>query len=146
MKMKMKLISALVAGMTVAMSGIGASAYATEYNTPIHSYKIAANKYRNFCPRGEESIATKAILGAETKDYYVNICRGLGRNKTLYYVGNAKNGKGYIFIPLLRAKPGFYSAVNGKYIYSLDLNQGYLRVYKTDKLILQQKVYNVRYL
>jgi hypothetical protein len=76
----------------------------------------------------------------------VNICRGFGKNKTLYYVGNAKNGKGYIFLPLLKAKSGFYSAVNGKYVYALDLNQGYLPVYKTDKLILQQKIYNVKYL
>ncbi len=134
--MKRGLIAASLAAITlVATSTIGASAFAN-----------SSPNAKNFCPSGEESTPTKATIAAETKGFYLNICQRKDGNKNLYYVGSAKRGNGYIFLPLSRSKNGFYSAVNKNYKYTLDLNTKSLRVHKGGKLILQETVYNVKYL
>ncbi len=101
----------------------------------------------NYCPNGTEGSftpdITEALVAAETKSFYLNICHGKEND---FYVGLAKNRSGHIVIPLLRAKPGFFSAVNKNYTYVLDLNAGYLYVYEgyPQKLILQEKILKVK--
>ncbi|MBW4505025.1 MAG: hypothetical protein KME64_00670 [Scytonematopsis contorta HA4267-MV1] len=136
--MKRGLIAASLAAITlVATSTIGASAFANNKQNL---------SYKNFCPSGEESTPTKATIAAETKGFYVNICQGKGENKALYYVGSAKKGNGYIFLPLSRSQKGSYSAVNNNYTYTLNLNTKSLRVHKGGKLVLQETVYNIKYI
>lgn len=59
-------------------------------------------------------------FGAETTNYYVNICV----NKNGYfYVGRAKNGLGRIVLPLSYIRNGLYVARNGQYTYTLNENK-----------------------
>jgi hypothetical protein len=134
--MKSQLIRASLISMTVITATIGAFA---NINPSIASYA-------NICPSGEESIPTKLRISAETKDFYVNICKRLDTSSGSYYVARAKNGKGGdAFIPLSIDKKGLYSAVKNKYTYTLDLNKKSLSVYKGNKLILNQRVLKVNY-
>jgi hypothetical protein len=107
---------------------------------------VATGLSRTFCPIGEESIATKVKVFAETKSYLVNICKGVDKGSGSFYASRAKNRKaGDAYIPISTSKKGFYSARNSNYIYTLDLNNKYLRVYQGKKLVLQEQLYNVRY-
>ena len=101
---------------------------------------------KTFCPSGEESIGTTIKAFAETKTFYINICKANGSSGTYYYDSRLKSGEGTdTFVPLSTPKKGVYTAETNRYQFILDLNKKYLQVYKGGNLVMQEPVYNVRY-
>jgi hypothetical protein len=101
---------------------------------------------RNYCPSGEESVATKILLSAETSQFYINICASLDSDSSGQYVGVSKNRRqGSLYAPLIKQKPDFFVGANGVYRYVVDAQMdNELRVFKGDRLILKQKLYNIK--
>jgi hypothetical protein len=74
---------------------------------------------------------------AETQNYIVYICGETAKYPDTY-TGVAKNGREKITLPLLRAQPNFFAAVNDNITYTL--NSNYLTIFQGEKPILQQRV------
>jgi hypothetical protein len=99
----------------------------------------------NFCPSGEESIATKISLSAETSQFYINICASLNNSDPSQYVGVSKaNRRNSLWAPLVKEKPNFFVGANGIHRYVVDAGARELRVFKGDRLILKQRLYNIK--
>jgi hypothetical protein len=100
----------------------------------------------NYCPNGEESIATKIKLSAETSQFYINICTSLSGDENSQYVGVSKtNRRNSIYAPLIKEKPDFFVGANGVYSYVVDAQMdNELRIFKGNRLILKQKLYNIK--
>lgn len=139
--MKNKVIGAALALSTLT---IGTFAFINSSNAQTPTAKTALSK--TFCPSGEESIGTKIKVFAETKTFYINICKANGSSGAYYYDSRLKSGQGTdTFVPLSTAKKGLYTAETNRYQFILDLNKKSLKVYKGTNLVLQERVYNVRH-
>ena len=64
-------------------------------------------------------IDCRESFGAETPNYYVNIC--YNKNGS-FYVGRAKDGSGSVVLPASYRRIGIYVATNGQHTYTLDEN------------------------
>lgn len=124
---------------------IGTFTFVNSSNAQTPTAKTALSK--TFCPSGEESIATKIKLFAETKTFYINICKATDSSGAYYYDSRLKNGEGKdTIVRLSTVKKGLYTAETNRYQIILDLNKKSLKVYQGGaNLVLQEQVYNVRY-
>lgn len=135
----------IATALTLSTLAIGTFAFVGSSNVQASTTKTALSK--TFCPSGEESIATKIKIFAETKSFYINICKATGSSGAYYYDSRLKSGEGTdTFVRLNSSEKGLYTAETNRYQFILDLNKKSLKVYQGgNKLVLQERVYNVRY-
>ena len=92
---------------------------------------------RNYCGTIEHSRATLDLF-AETKNFYLNICRG--ENREFIYISEDKNSGAKSYIVATNDNPGVFFAPSRRLNYILDINQKVLKIYKGRRMIQQQRI------